>query len=124
MEPEIGLLRLNLAKVLYKEGDTENALIYATDAIYLKPAFAAAFALKALWELDKKQFTEAEKNCDAALAIRPETNFELADILETKAIAMYELGREKESAEYFEAAKKLNPLSLRIGSFMNTKKGN
>ncbi len=122
MEPEIGLLRLNLAKVLYKAGDIENALLYTNDAIYLKPAFAAAFAMKALMELEKKQFAEAEKSADAALAIRPDTKFELADILETKAIAMYELGKQKESEEYFEAAKKLNPLSLRIGSFMNAKK--
>jgi tetratricopeptide (TPR) repeat protein len=121
MEPQIGLLRLNLAEVLYKAGDLDNAVIYTNDAIFLKPAFAAAYAFKALLLLDKKQFGEAEKSCDAALAIRPDTNFELADILETKAIAMYELGRQKESEEYFEEAKKLNPLSLRIGGFINAK---
>ncbi len=122
LETEVGLLRLNLARVLYKAGDLDNAILYTNDAIFLKPAFAAAYAFKGLLLLEKKDFTEAEKNCDAALAIRPDTNFELADILETKAIAMYELGRKNESVEYFEAAKKLNPLSLRIGNYMNSKR--
>lgn len=121
METEMGLLRLNLAKVLYKGGDLDNALLYTNDAIFLKQAFAAAYAFKGLLLLDKREYTEAEKSCDVALAIRADTKFELADILETKAIAMYELGRQNESKEYFDAAKELNPFSLRIGSYMKSK---
>ncbi len=121
MEPAIGLLRYNLAKVLYLAGDAKNAALYIEDAIYLKPAFAAAHHLKALMLLDKHEFAEAEKNCDIALAIRADTNFELAEMLETKGIAMYELGKQDASMEYFEAAKKLNPYSLRIGSYLKKK---
>lgn len=121
METEMGLLRLNLAQVLYKSGDLDNAILYTNDAIYLKQAFAAAYAFKGLLLLDKKEFAEAEKNCDVALAIRADTKFELADILETKAIAMYEQGKKNEAKEYFDAAKQLNPFSLRIGSYMKSK---
>lgn len=121
METEMGLLRLNLAKVLYKGGDLDNALLYTNDAIFLKQAFAAAYAFKGLLLLDKKEYAEAEKSCDVALAIRTDTKFELADILETKAIAMYEQGRQNESKEYFDAAKQLNPYSLRIGSYLKSK---
>lgn len=124
METEMGLLRLNLAKVLYKAGDIDNALLFTNDAAYLKPAFAAAYAFKGLLLLDKKEFAEAEKSCDAALAIRPDTNFELADIFETKAIAMYEQGKQTAAQEYFDAAKKLDPLSLRIGMYLESKKKN
>ncbi len=122
METEMGLLRLNLAKVLYKAGDLDNAILYTNDAIYLKPAFAAAFAFKGLLLLDKKEFADAEKSCDIAMAIRMDTKFDLADLLETKAIAMYEQGKQTEAQEYFEAAKTLNPLSLRIGTYMKGKK--
>ena len=122
METEMGLLRLNLARVLYKAGDLDNALLYTNDAIFLKQAFSAAYAFKGLLLLDKKEYTEAEKSCDAALAIRADTKFELADILETKAIAMYEQGKQQESKEYFDAAKELNPYSLRIGSYLKSKK--
>lgn len=124
METQVGLLRLNLAHVLYKAGDLNNALLFANDAIFLKPAFAAAYAFKGLLLLDKKEFAEAEKSCDAALAIRPDSDFELADILETKAIAMYEQGRQTEAQEYFDAAKKIDPLSLRIGTYMKSKNKN
>lgn len=123
METAMGLLRLNLARVLYQSGDIDNAILYTNDAIYLKPAFSAAFAFKGLLMLEQRLFDEAEKSCDAALAIRPDTQFELAEILETKAIALYEQGRKSESQEYFDAAKKLNPYSLRIGSFLQSKKG-
>lgn len=121
MEPEMGLLRLNLAKVLYKGGDLDNAILFNNDALFLKPAFAAGYAFKGLLMLDKKEYAEAEKSCDIALAIRADTKFELADILETKAIAMYEQGRQTESKEYFDAAKQLNPFSLRIGSYLKSK---
>lgn len=121
METEMGLLRLNLAQVLYKSGDLDNAILYTNDAIYLKPAFAAAYAFKGLLLIDKKEFAAAEKSCDVALAIRADTKFELADILETKAIAMYEQGKQNEAKEYFDAAKQLNPFSLRIGSYMKSK---
>ena len=50
------------------------------------------------------------------------TNFDLADILEAKGITLYEQGKEKEAGEYFAAAQKLNPLSLKIGSYLNSKK--
>lgn len=122
METQMGLLRLNLGKVLYKAGDLDNALLYTNDAIFLKGAFAAAYAFKGLLLLDKKEFAEAEKSCDIAIAIRVDTEFELADVFETKAIAMYEQGKEKESQEYFATAKQLNPFSLRIGNYMNSKK--
>lgn len=121
IEPAMALLRLNLARVLHQAGDAANALLYTSDAIYLKPAFAAAYAFNAILLLEKNDFIEAEKSCDAALAIRPETNFELADILESKAIALYQQGKQNEAKEYFEAAKKLNPYSLRIGSFLQSK---
>ena len=124
METQMGLLRLNLARVLYKGGDLDNAILYTNDAIFLKPGFAAAYAFKGLLMLDKKEYAEAEKSCDAALTIRPDTNFELADILETKGIALYEQGKQKDSEEYFETAKKLNPYSLRIGSYMKAKSRN
>lgn len=121
MDTEVGLLRLNLAKVLYEAGDTDNALLYTNDAIFLKPSFSAAFAFKGFLLLDKKQFAEAERSCDIALGIRPDTEFELAEILESKAIAMYEQGRQAEAKEYFDVAKKLNPFSFRIGSYMKLK---
>lgn len=122
MEPRIGLLRLNLAKVFYEAKDYKNAMAFIEDAIYLRPVFSDAYYTKALLQIDSKNFKEAEQSCDFALATQPDTNFDLADILEAKGITLYEQGKEKEAGEYFDAAKKLNPLSLKKGSYLNSKK--
>lgn len=122
MDPDIGLLRLNLAKVFYKMGDLNHASGFVDDAIYLRPVFSAAYYQRALIQIDNKAWAEASASCDFAVAMQADNKFDLGEILEVKGIALYEQGYQKEAITYFDAAKELNPFSLNIGNYLKKEK--
>jgi tetratricopeptide (TPR) repeat protein len=121
LEPYIGLLRFNLAKVYYEQKIYDTALAYVQDAIYLKPVFPEAYIFRANLFFDNKNYPQTISDCNMALAMNPPNNFYRAEILETKGFALYELNRKVDADECFEDARKLNPLSIRVLMYFESK---
>jgi tetratricopeptide (TPR) repeat protein len=122
LEPYIGLLRFNLAKVYYEQKKYDTALAYLQDAIYLKPVFPEAYLFRANLFFDNKEFEQTVSDCNLAYAMNPANNFSRAEILETKGFALYELNKIIEAEECFDVARKLNPLSIRVLMYFESKK--
>jgi Flp pilus assembly protein TadD len=121
LEPYIGLLRFNLAKVYYEQKKYDTALAYVQDAIYLKPIFPEAYIFRANLFFDNKNYSQTVSDCNMAFALNPPNNFYKAEILETKGFALYELNKKTEADECFDDARKLNPLSIRVLMYFESK---
>lgn len=121
LEPYIGLLRLNLAKVYHAQKKYDTALAFVQDAIYLKPVFPEAYYLRASLFFDNKEYAQTISDCNLALAMNPATAFFKAEILETKGFALTELNQKEDATECFKEAKKLNPLSIRVFDYFRSK---
>lgn len=124
LEPYIGLLRLNLAKVCYAQKQYDTAMQFVNDAIFINPIFPDAYHLRAQLQLDNRSFQQAVSDCNVALLMRPANNYVKAEILGTKGMALDQLQQKAAAQECFQEAKKLNPLSLRLLQYQQTKKIN
>ena len=120
LEPYIGLLRLNLAKVCYAQKQYDTALQFVNDAIFINPIFPDAYHLRAQLQLDQQHFQQAVSDCNVALLMKPATNYIRAEILGTKGIALDQLQEKAAAQECFKEARKLNPLSLRLLQYQKT----
>ncbi|MBI1342711.1 MAG: hypothetical protein GC171_07255 [Terrimonas sp.] len=114
MEPYIGLLRLNMAKVYYYDNNPAETDAYVEDALYLKPVFPEAYLFKAEVAFDKSDYTDALQQTDFALRMYPENIKLRADILAARAIAFYKLEKYADAYEYMEAARKLDEKNIRV----------
>ena len=124
LEPYIGLLRLNLAKVCYAKKEYDTAMQFVNDAILITPIFPDAYHLRAQLQIDKKRFEQAVSDCNVALLMKPANNYVRADILSTKGMALDQLQEKAAAQACFQEARKLNPLSLRLLQYQQTKKIN
>lgn len=124
LEPYIGLLRLNLARVCYAQKQYDTALQFVNDAIYINPIFPDAYHLRAQLQLDNRRLQEAVSDCNVALLMKPANNYIRAEILGTKGMALDQLKDQAGAAACFQEARKLNPLSLRLLQYQQTKKNN
>ncbi|HJV18509.1 MAG TPA: tetratricopeptide repeat protein [Sediminibacterium sp.] len=122
LEPYIGILRLNLAKVLMAEQQYDSAYSFIQDAIFLKPVFPEAYHQRALLFLGKKSYTQAANDCGIALLMNPDNPATRADILITKGIAHNELNQEETAVACFTEAEKLDPYNKRIAEYRSAKK--
>ncbi len=122
LEPYIGLLRLNLAKVYADQKKYDTALAYVQDAIYLKPVFPEAYYFRASIFFENKNFTQTISDCIMALAMNPTKPFFKAEILETQGFALYELNKKEDATLCFEEARKLNPYSIKVLLYLASKK--
>lgn len=122
LEPYIGILRLNLAKVLMKRQQYDSALSLIQDAIYLRPVFPEAYHQRALLFLDKKSYALAANDCGISLLMNPDNAAIRADILITKGIAHSELKQEDTAAACFDEAEKLDPYNKRLAAYRSAKR--
>lgn len=122
LEPYIGILRLNLAKVLMAEQQYDAAYSLIQDAIYLRPVFPDAYHLRAHVFLSKKSFSMAANDCGIALLMNPDNPATRADILITKGIAHSELKQEETATACFTEAEKLDPYNKRLAAYRSAKK--
>ncbi|MDD2792891.1 MAG: hypothetical protein PHD73_06910 [Sediminibacterium sp.] len=122
LEPYIGILRLNLAKVLMAEQQYDAAFSLVQDAIYLKPVFPEAYHLRAHIYLNKKSWAMAANDCGIALLMNPDNTATRADILITKGIAHSELNQEEIATACFAEAEKLDPSNKRLAEYRSAKK--
>jgi tetratricopeptide (TPR) repeat protein len=114
LEPYIGLLRLNLAKVQYYNKEMEASAKSSNLALYLKPVFPEAYLFLAQVAFDKKDYEDAKLQTELALRMNPESRELRADIAAAHAIALYHLGKYAEAADYMAAAKELDPENFRV----------
>lgn len=126
LEPYIGLLHLNLAKVYYYDyhngkgpaTDKERLMLKSKDesniALYLKPVFPEAYLFLAQVAFDKKDYEDAKLQTELALRMFPEQKELRADIAAAHAIALYHLGKYIDAADYMGAAQKLDPMNIRV----------
>jgi Tfp pilus assembly protein PilF len=122
LEPYIGILRLNLAKVLMAEQQYDSAYSFIQDAIYLKPVFPEAYHQRALLFLSNKNFAQAANDCAIALLMNPDNTATRADILITKGMAHSELKQEEMATACFAEAEKLDPYNKRLAEYRSAKK--
>ncbi|MFZ4059390.1 MAG: tetratricopeptide repeat protein [Ferruginibacter sp.] len=114
IEPYIGLLRLNMAKVFYYKKEMETSKAFLDDALYCRPVFPEAYLFMASTAFDKLDYADALYQTDIALKMNPETDELRADILAAHAIALYKLQRYQEALTYIDAAKKLDAGNIRV----------
>lgn len=112
-EPEIGWLHLNKAKVFYYDQKADQSAEELELALKWKPIFPEAYLFKAQVGFEKKDYAEALKQNEMALAMAPQTNQLLADVVSGIAIAKYNLGQFGEAYEYMQAAKEIDPENFR-----------
>lgn len=122
LEPYIGILRLNLAKVLMKRQQYDSALSLIQDAIYLRPVFPEAYHQRALLFLGKKSYALSANDCGISLLMNPDNAAIRADILITKGIAHSELKQEDTAAACFDEAEKLDPYNKRLAAYRSAKR--
>lgn len=122
LEPEIGLLYLNLGKVLYYDNEPDKSKEALNLALYYNPLFPEAYMFMAQAAFEKKDFKDALLQNEIALRMAPQRISLRADILAGMAIANYNLGNYKEALEDMERAKKLDPDNFRVRMLYDTYK--
>lgn len=123
LEPYIGILRLNLAKVIMAQNNYDSALSLVQDAIYLRPVFPEAYHQRALIYLKMKNYVQTTNDCLIALLMNPDKIQTKADILITKGMAHTELKQAELASACFSEARKLDPYNKRLAAyFSGTKK--
>lgn len=120
LEPYIGVLRLNLAKVLMARQQYDTALSFIQDAIYLKPVFPEAYHQRALLLLEKRNYAPAVSDCLVALLMNPNSVELRADILITKGIAHSGLQQQEAATQCFSEAEQLDPNNKRIAEYRSS----
>ncbi len=122
LEPYIGILRLNLAKVMMALNNNDSALSLVQDAIYLRPVFPEAYHQRAMIFLNKNNFVQTANDCAIALLMSPDNLATKADILITKGMAHTELKQAELASACFTEAKKLDPYNSRLAKYLSEKK--
>jgi tetratricopeptide (TPR) repeat protein len=121
-EPYVAMFRLNLCRALMSANRLNEALEFCDDAIYLKPALPLAYQTKAEVLLQQKKYEAAIDNCNWALQLNPEKNTVVADILTTKGIALYELGKKADAVQLFNDSKKADADNILLKNYLLSKK--
>lgn len=121
-EPYVAMFRLNLARAYLCANRTDDALAFTEDAIFLKPTLPEAYQTKAEVLIQQKKFQPAVEACNWALQLSPGKTTVLADILSTKGIALYELGKKQDALKIFGDAKKADANNLLLKNYLLAKK--
>lgn len=122
LEPYIGILRLNLAKVMIALNNYDSALSLVQDAIYLRPVFPEAYQHRALIFLNKLNYMQAANDCAIALLMNPDNISIRVDILITKGIAHSALKQADLASACFNEARKLDPYNSRLTKYLSEQK--
>lgn len=122
IEPHVSLFRLNLAKVLLAAGEYEDALAYVDDALYLRPISPEAYQTKAEILVKQRKYINAIENCNLALILSPTKENNMAEIIATKGMAFYELGKKEDALLLFNEAKKYEPENLLLAEYLLSKR--
>ena len=91
-------------------------------AIFLKPTLPLAYQTKAEVLIQQKKYQLAIDNCNWALQLNPEKSTVLADILATKGIALYELGKKTDAVKLFNDSKKTDADNIMLKNYLLAKK--
>jgi tetratricopeptide (TPR) repeat protein len=122
VEPYVSMFRLNLAKVLLASGEYEDALAYVDDALYLRPISPEAYETKAEILIKQHKYLSAIESCNLALLVSPTNENNISDILASKGIAFYELGKKDDAMLLFKEAKKYKAENIFLGEYLKSKR--
>ncbi len=117
LEPRIGLLYLNLAKVFYYTGASDQSQKALQLALKYKPILPEAYLFMGEAAMAKKDYADAALQYEVAYRMAPASDYLLAEILAGRAMARYQLALYTQAFEDISAARKLNPDNNRVKLF-------
>jgi tetratricopeptide (TPR) repeat protein len=105
LEPRYMQAHLNLAKVLWQQGDVAGAENHYRQAIALTPGYAPAHYNWSVFLAGQQRLSEADAACRIALSLEPTD----ADAHALLGVLLYQQGRPNEAANELREALRLNP---------------